>query len=228
MESHFLGCVGDQPLHVITKTRKREIVYGNTPQPAKMEQFKELADKCRVSEVELARKIIAMTWEEKMEFIAQQFSTDKQVLKVLKMAEDKNDDKGLEPKRRKHFTEIAERNEETSIPQVTSEDRKETLVEPSSEVKIADNEKKPVQVPIKPAPEGSFYKKRFDFTQSLSRKYSSADTAVTRTKVQSQDSDTLDSIFSDPAITLPMSSKRSPLLYEIRDCDETLDDIFKD
>ena len=158
METASFSCVGDQPLHVVTKTRKREIVYGNSPQPAKMEQFDRFVAQCSVSRIELARKILNKSWEEKMEFLCQQFSADKEVLKVLNMARNRFDDQEPEPKRKKYFTSISRREEAKGNLEDKVTDGIEEgslLAASSSNDEKMDKERKP-----EPAPEGLFYKKR--------------------------------------------------------------------
>ena len=222
------GCFGDQSLHVITKTKKREIMFGNTPEPEKMQQFGGFADSCNVTKIELAQKILAMTWDEKMEFICQQFSADKQVLKVLQMAKDNYDDQEPKLKRSKHFTSVSRREEQGSL-EDNSGDKEERLVKTPSVVEVK-KEKESKTITVKPAPDGLYYKKRLilglpepSSTHSLK---TTSDSLTTKDDINN--SDTLDSIFSDNSKSLTMSPKKSySYSNEIRNCDETLDDIFK-
>ena len=69
------------------KTKQRTIVYGETPLETRKSQFEKMALSSGNDLRTYARNILVKSWNEKLNLIRQEFSCDKQVVKLLEKAE---------------------------------------------------------------------------------------------------------------------------------------------
>ena len=68
------------------KTKHRTIVYGETPLETKKSQFEKMARRSGFDVKTFARNILDTSWSQKLNLIRQEFSCDKQVVKLLEKA----------------------------------------------------------------------------------------------------------------------------------------------
>lgn len=90
LDKYNPGTAGDMTRTI--KTKQRTIVYGETPPETRKSQFEKIARRSGDDLKTFARKILDMSWSEKLNLIRQEFSCDKQVVKLLeKVATDHRD-----------------------------------------------------------------------------------------------------------------------------------------
>ena len=78
------GSAGDVARTI--RTKQRNVVYGDTPPEARKYQFEKMAHRSGSDLKTFAKRIIGMSWNEKLELIEQEYSSDKQVVKLLEKA----------------------------------------------------------------------------------------------------------------------------------------------
>ena len=78
------GTSGDMTRTI--KTKHRTIVYGETPLETKKSQFEKMARRSGIDVKTFARNILDTSWSQKLNLIRQEFSCDKQVVKLLEIA----------------------------------------------------------------------------------------------------------------------------------------------
>ena len=84
LDKYNPGTAGDMTRTI--KTKQRTIVYGETPPETRKSQFEKIARRSGDDLKTFARNILDMSWSEKLNLIRQEFSCDKQVVKLLEKA----------------------------------------------------------------------------------------------------------------------------------------------
>ena len=84
LDKYNPGTAGDMTRTM--KTKQRTIVYGETPLETRKSQFEKMARRSGTDLRTFARNILDSSWNEKLNLIRQEFSCDKQVVKLLEKA----------------------------------------------------------------------------------------------------------------------------------------------
>ena len=85
LDKYNPGTAGDMARTI--KTKQKTIVYDDTPLEMKKSQFEKMARRSGIDVKVFARNILDSSWCQKLNLIRQEFSCDKQVVKLLEKAE---------------------------------------------------------------------------------------------------------------------------------------------
>ena len=109
LEKYNPGSTGDVPR--VVKTKQRILSYGDTPPDMRLTLFQKIADSCGQDKDIFARKLLKMSWNERMELLKVHYSSDKQVLNILDKASKDNADQEDEVDARKRSYGIMKHSE---------------------------------------------------------------------------------------------------------------------